>query len=116
MIYCFNDDDNDYILFYYLSCPTSFIGTAYDSLLHTHTVVFTLSTVVSISLFRPQAYLTSYYSLFLSNKITQTCSQSPILRLGWANRLIFLLLFHTSTHICSFLMAYRTAFSYLFVS
>jgi len=77
----FNDDDDDddnNNIFYYFSCPTSFIGTAYESLLHNYTVVFTLSREVCISLFRPPAYLTFYYDLFLSNKITQTCSHSPI--------------------------------------
>ena len=55
-----DDDDDDDKLFYYFSYLTSFIGTAYDSLLHKYTFVFTLSRDVCISLFRPQACLTLY--------------------------------------------------------
>jgi len=67
-----------HILFYYYSCATSFIGSACDSLVHTYTVVLTLSREVCISLFCPQSYLTLHYILFLSHKVTQTCSQPPI--------------------------------------
>jgi hypothetical protein len=99
----FDDDDNDnHILFYYYSCATSFINSAYDSLLHTYTVVLTLSREVCISLFYPQSYLTMHYNLFLSHKITQTCSQPPMWRLEWVNRfMILFILSHIYTYLFS---------------